>query len=830
MNRKPVGEYARLSCLVMQVLASGSFASEFAFVQDGKPCACICQTADRQVNEDIAFFTNAVFRMTGAAVKVERADDARGGNRVVFDVREADLFHEDNYGIAFQDAKTLKIVGTSQSCRWALNRILDQQGVVFCFPGIHGTHWPRRTDVVFRSTAPVIRGTSGLKLQRQLYAEDPLWERCLNGKTYRGNFQNHSMCYIFPRDKYGTEEWMEKIMPVQNGKRVHPTRWDVWWQPCFASQVTVDEAVKNICSAFERDPSLKVFSLSVNDLEGYCTCDACKRLNGGSLDRRTRFGFGASRDHSPIYYAWANKVAEGVVKRYPKALLGCLAYCGTIDPPPFKLHPAIVPFLCQDLSKLRDPKELQKRRDLVAAWQEKAASLGFWDYGYGCHCYSIPRLYVGLQETFFRMKEQYPCIQSYFCEGSSFMGEGPKRYLYYRFMWDPQLDVSAELDKWCRACVGDAAAPMLREYYQVWEDFWSGECVSRTRWYVKGLKGLYFCFDDNDYVLALRREELDRASALMEQVVAAAGRSGDAEQRIRAARLAEFHGFYRNRIVSCGAFHSEPDGSFATAAQAAGFVRALGEIGEAQRNMEACARRVCASKFLDQGDFNLTPHACKSFTNLLQKTSSMTLLFNSLLDHMEAPEVVSALRESVRDRRLDAERARILRGLLAFDSLPNLAQLRAGDAAGAQRSWHRLDHKGLGIDVRPDEDGVPYHWRFDYKRGWSAAGKIVLGLRKSHNYLFSADMTNTTKRQLDVQLIFGSRYDDQPDGQAGRDGGHESERRYRLKPGETKTLRLFGKTSPRVKGAHVYVCPSLVDGESVRVKNVLFKDIECESD
>lgn len=49
-DMKPIGGRARLSCLVVLMFASGSFASEFAFVQDGKPAACVRRESVRVKN------------------------------------------------------------------------------------------------------------------------------------------------------------------------------------------------------------------------------------------------------------------------------------------------------------------------------------------------------------------------------------------------------------------------------------------------------------------------------------------------------------------------------------------------------------------------------------------------------------------------------------------------------------------------------------------------------------------------------------------------------------------------------------------------------------
>ena len=45
-------------------------AEEFVLVDDGRPACAIELTGDRQVDADIAFFTNGIVRMSGAELVV----------------------------------------------------------------------------------------------------------------------------------------------------------------------------------------------------------------------------------------------------------------------------------------------------------------------------------------------------------------------------------------------------------------------------------------------------------------------------------------------------------------------------------------------------------------------------------------------------------------------------------------------------------------------------------------------------------------------------------------------------------------------------------------
>ena len=524
----------------------------FALVEDGHPAVEIVAPDDAQVRKDVDFFTNAVCRATRAAIPVVgRAGKGRCIRFLVSD--ERDVMKEDAYSVSFPDKRTMLVRGSPMSCRWALNRILeDDLGVVFCFPGPHGTHYPQTNALALARTP--FAGDAALKFERCLWREDPDWTRALGGKVLEGNAYNHNCCNIFPIEKYAKDPWREKLMPqTSDGRRPVPaSRYDRW-QPCFSAPEAVTEAVKNICADLRRHPEVRVYSLSVNDNGGYCRCDRCKAANGGSLDRPSRYGEKTMKDLSPVYFTWANRVAEGVTKEFPYVRFGILAYGATLDPPPFRLHPNLMPFICGSVYQSHNAEVRERRLRQMKEWCQRTDAFGVWDYGYGARHYSVPRVYLKTVRDFLDLKRnEVPSLNAMFVEGSSFMGEGPKRYFYYKRMFDVNADADALLGRWYEACCGKEAAPHLRAYYDAWERFWTGEAIRRTEWY-KSVAETYCNFNSFGYLKALTRKDLEAAEALMARAHEAAQRSGDADQRIRAERLYDFARYYTHRSIGTGA-------------------------------------------------------------------------------------------------------------------------------------------------------------------------------------------------------------------------------------------------------------------------------------
>ena len=100
----------------------------FEFVEDGQ-ARCVLVASAGVKHEDLDFFTNAVFRCTGAKIPVVEAAREDASNtvlgRIEFAVEKRPILMDSAYEVAFPDARTMRITGSDNSVRWALNRILE---------------------------------------------------------------------------------------------------------------------------------------------------------------------------------------------------------------------------------------------------------------------------------------------------------------------------------------------------------------------------------------------------------------------------------------------------------------------------------------------------------------------------------------------------------------------------------------------------------------------------------------------------------------------------------------------------------------------------------
>lgn len=523
-------------------LAGRAAEPQFVFVENGRAkCALVASEGVQRL--DLDCFTNAVFRCTGAKMEILKKAEGEGEerNHVVFSVEERSVLAEDDYEVTFPDSRTMKILGSADSCRWALNRILeDAFGVVFCLPGKYGTHYPAKRSV----SIPAVGWSDKPVYQLERDDEgsmDPAWKRCLNAKYFeRVDTGGHNLRSIFGDPKYRDPAWVAKLMPQINGVREYPKNIVKLWEPCFACKEGVDEAVAYLSGQLRANPKRKWVSLGVNDCGGFCECDGCKAMNGGSVTARCKF----DRNYPSFanaYGRWCNQIAERLEKEFPSVMIGFIAYRELIDPPDFKLHRNLVPAFCVETLQWMDDDNRVRFTELFDAWAKVCSQFMISDYAYGSS-YKVPRVYNRLLQSVLSAKlTKWPALNGWRGECGVSWQEGPKFWLHFKLLWKPDVDLDRTLDTWYRACAGDEAAPYLKEYYDLWEQFWFTPAVKETQWYKYTCHFVYFWFTWQQYLYALDAARVERCAKLTTLALEAAERSGTPDQKLRMRKLAAWH-------------------------------------------------------------------------------------------------------------------------------------------------------------------------------------------------------------------------------------------------------------------------------------------------
>jgi len=351
----------------------------------------------------------------------------------------------------------------------------------------------------------------------------------INGRVHFG----HNLHTLFSPIVYGDSH--PEFFPLRNGVRYIPpiTGTDyvrTGWQPTFSAAGTVDAAAQYIVAYFASHPTVKTFSLGVNDRSGFSEEDA---IDPGGPNSQGYPG------RSLAYYSWVNQVvAQVVAAGHGDKTFGILAYTEVADPPAgnFTLAPQVIPFLTRDRYGWVDPVAEQADKDRLARWKQVATRVAWYDYLYGAP-YTVPRVFPHQMAEMLAHGAAQD-VMSIYAELYPNWGEGPKHWLLTKLLWNPNQDVDTLLDEWYERTVGPAAAPHLKQYYEAWENFWT-TVAPQTPWFSRGRDLVYFQFDKPDYLATITPRLISQTTASMQAVVA------NSTHPARATVLARLHDFHR---------------------------------------------------------------------------------------------------------------------------------------------------------------------------------------------------------------------------------------------------------------------------------------------
>ncbi|MGD7706738.1 DUF4838 domain-containing protein [Microlunatus sp. Y2014] len=352
---------------------------------------------------------------------------------------------------------------------------------------------------------------------------------------------SHNLWRIFqPRPGQPAEDWPTthpEYYPILGGERHIPTN-TVRWQPHFSEPGTVDAAVAWINDWFDANPEVTSFSLAVNDSGGFAESEP---EHPNNPHRKNSFGYD---DLSDVYYQWVNEVVAGVLAEHPDKWFGLLAYREVADPPSFALHPRVVPYTTKERLTWIDDDVRELGHQRMAAWREVTPNIAFYDYAYGAR-YMVPRVYPHQMASYLRYGVDHG-LRAYFGESDPTWGEGPKLYETARLLWNPYRNVDADLDDWYRRTGGPAAAPYLRDYFTLWEDFWTRR-VTETSWFQSRKEITYLSFYMPTYLEGVTAADMATARSLLEAALAATVTEA---QRARVQLLLKAFEYYEASVLS----------------------------------------------------------------------------------------------------------------------------------------------------------------------------------------------------------------------------------------------------------------------------------------
>ena len=571
--------------LAAAVLAVGLSAADFTLVRGNRAQSAIVLPADapKAVGTAVEHFNQTLKTITGTALPVVKS--AASGNRIVFKLRKTDsLMTADHYAITFPDSRTMKIEGTEYSVQWAFNHIIREFAKAeWVLPESCGLSYTPMKDLTVPAKKIEVRNVTW-SVGRLHSNRNIFWNQNMREGIRSGHYLT---LYAFPVSKYGKDNsWPEAMMPVLNGKKItvlpNPRSPRNYWQPCYSNPETAKIAVSNILEYLEKHPGTLSICLSTNDNSGFCECKECRKMNYRNRAFRP----------SESYFTFINRVAAEVCKKHPKLLILADAYAKTYLPPSFKLHPNVLVELSIDFNSCVSTKLMERHKKIIGQWSEKASLLGLWDYSWG-YPYPMPRLHLPVHLD---MLKYMAAHKTKFYYGQSWTvdaHEGPKHYLIAKLLWDGSLDMKKLEDEWYVRCVGRKAAPHLKAYYKVWNDYFNGPAMT-TPWF-RSAPSVYMTYSDISCVYALRESDIRTADKAMKQVVALA----ETKQEKQRADLMMLHWKYtllRLRMLGAGIYDAK--GFIQTKEQALRLLETVRNFPEYQKQYQRISDTVVRERSL----------------------------------------------------------------------------------------------------------------------------------------------------------------------------------------------------------------------------------------
>jgi hypothetical protein len=382
------------------------------------------------------------------------------------DIGDLDAFEIE---VRAQPEAQVRISGaTAMAAGFGITTFLEKRlGVMWAFPGDLGICFPpehsftlaegrerftpafvSRLATGFVYPDPELRKKgvrSGLFHENRIYFS--AWDYYKAMRLHFLASPSHNMINIFPVSLKEKPENAD-LFPMKDGKRWLPpnppadrTKPDpgVWaaWHPCYTNPRVIEIAAVRAAQAFEKKEYC--FSLGINDgRRVQCKCPECERV-----------GWPRS------YYDFVTAVAERVKDYYPPHMIGVLAY-GDVRIPPADVR---LPENVLVLVAGGGPEQLER-------WAKCCRTVGVYEYCYG-QGFWYPNLPLALLRTnadYYRehnirlYRGELPPVWAF---------DAPLMHLRTRQLWEPQLDLDAELRRFCSAAFAEGGGPM-EELYRHW--------------------------------------------------------------------------------------------------------------------------------------------------------------------------------------------------------------------------------------------------------------------------------------------------------------------------------------------------------------------------
>jgi hypothetical protein len=313
--------------------------------------------------------------------------------------------------------------------------------------------WAARQRINFPWGVGIARRLGdGARIQWGLIANDPKMVGCGHYAVTESHTLGHDM--LLPVSEFDENP---DYFALVDGKR------DAHAQPCLTNADVASVVVANARRWLESDPTATVISISLGDFARFCGCTRCKT----TINEYGRSGY---------VLRFVNQVAAELEEHHPRVLVSTLAYHWFTRTPPTKpidVHPNVVIRFAPIYASGQQAYDegaynlAQRVYEHLVEWVRIAPRVWVWSY-------FLAESDLHPFATFNCLSRNFKIFRDVGVKGFTLQAdEGYKNmaggmtelqgYLLAKLMWNPDYDVQAGIEEFCRGCYG-AAAPHVISY------------------------------------------------------------------------------------------------------------------------------------------------------------------------------------------------------------------------------------------------------------------------------------------------------------------------------------------------------------------------------
>jgi hypothetical protein len=282
-----------------------------------------------------------------------------------------------------------------------------------------------------------------------------LWHRLESpGEAFVANMWVHTFNYLLPAARYGAAH--PEYYAFVNGER-RPGAASQW---CLTNPEVFEIVASRVDSLFKAHPDRHIISVSQNDSQTHCECDACKAIDE----------YEGSPSGAIIHFL--NKLAA----RFPDREFSTLAYLYSVPPPRHvKPLPNVNIMLC-DIDCYREVPLTENGSGKtfvkdMEGWAAISDNIFVWDYGINFDNYvsPFPNFHI-LQPNmalFHKNKATMHYVQINSMKGVDF--SELRAYLVAKLLWNTSAGTDSIMRMFLDEYYGEPAAPYLYQYIKLRE-------------------------------------------------------------------------------------------------------------------------------------------------------------------------------------------------------------------------------------------------------------------------------------------------------------------------------------------------------------------------